>query len=82
MQGYERNVSMEVIRGLKYNFLPTLMYGSETWTWNRAQQSSVCVCVCVCVCQKGAYGVDNMESSVRSMKECMTYMNWELVQME
>ena len=21
--------------------MPTLMYGSETWTWNRAQQSKV-----------------------------------------
>ncbi len=39
-----RNVSMEVKRGLRNSiFLPTLMYGSETWMWNRAQQSRVCV---------------------------------------
>ncbi len=37
-----RNVSMEVKRGLRNSILlPTLMYGSETWTWNRAQQSRV-----------------------------------------
>ena len=33
-----RNVSMEVKRGLRNNILqPTLTYGSETCTWNRAQ---------------------------------------------
>ncbi len=38
-----RSVSMEVQRGLRNSILlPTLMYGSETWTWNRAQQSRVC----------------------------------------
>ncbi len=38
-----RNVSMEVKRGLRNSILlPTLMYGSETWTWNRVQQSRVC----------------------------------------
>ncbi len=32
-----RNVSMEVKRGLKNSvLLPTLTYGSEAWTWNRA----------------------------------------------
>ncbi len=32
----ERNVSMEVKRGLRNSILlPTLTYGSETWTWNR-----------------------------------------------
>ncbi len=37
-----RNVSKEVKRGLRNSILlPTLMYGSETWTWNRAQQSRV-----------------------------------------
>ena len=37
-----RNVSMEVKRDLRNNILlPTLKYGSETWTWNRAQQSRV-----------------------------------------
>ncbi len=37
-----RNVSMEVKRGLRNSILlPTLIYGSENWTWNRAQQSSV-----------------------------------------
>ncbi len=35
-----RSVSMEVKRGLRNSvLLPTLMYGSETWTWNRTQQS-------------------------------------------
>ena len=35
-----RNVSMEVKRGLRNSIiLPTLTYGSETWTWNSAQQS-------------------------------------------
>ena len=37
-----RNVSMEVKRSLRNSILPTLTYGSETWTWNRAQQSTVC----------------------------------------
>ena len=38
-----RNVSMEVKRGLRNSILlPTLTYESETWTWNRAQQSRVC----------------------------------------
>ncbi len=38
-----RSVSMEVKRGLRNNILlPTLTYGLETWTWNRAQQSRVC----------------------------------------
>ncbi len=33
---------MEVKRGLRNSILlPTLTYGSETWTWNRAQQSRV-----------------------------------------
>ncbi len=37
-----RNVFMEVKRGLRNSILlPTLMYGSETWACNRAQQSSV-----------------------------------------
>ncbi len=37
-----RNVSMEVKRGLRSSILlPTLTYESETWTWNREQQSSV-----------------------------------------
>ena len=35
-----KSVSMEVKRGLRNSILlPTLTYGSETWTWNRAQQS-------------------------------------------
>ncbi len=38
----ERNVSMKVKRGLRNSILlPTLTYGSETWTWNRAQKSGV-----------------------------------------
>ncbi len=39
-----RSVSMEVKRGLRNSILmSTLIYGSETWTWNRAHQSRVCV---------------------------------------
>ena len=31
-----KNVSMEIKRGLRNSILlPTLMYGSETWTWNK-----------------------------------------------
>ncbi len=34
-----RSVFTEVKRGPRNSILlPTLMYGSETWTWNRAQQ--------------------------------------------
>ncbi len=37
-----RSVSMEVKRGLRNSILlPILTYESETWTWNRAQQSRV-----------------------------------------
>ncbi len=37
-----RNVSTEVKRGLRNSILlPTLTYGSETWTWKKAQQSRV-----------------------------------------
>ena len=37
-----RNVFVEVKRGLRNSILlPTLRYGSETGTWNRAQQSRV-----------------------------------------
>ena len=40
-----RNVSMEVKRGLRnIILLPTLAYGSETWTWNRTEQSTVPCC--------------------------------------
>ena len=36
------NVSMEVKRALRNSILlPTLMYGSETWAWNRTQLSRV-----------------------------------------
>ncbi len=39
-----RNVPMEVKRSLRNSILLlTWTYGSETWTWNRAQQSRVCV---------------------------------------
>ncbi len=38
-----RNVSMKVKRGLWNSILlPTLTHGSETWMWNRTQQSRVC----------------------------------------
>ncbi len=37
-----RNVSMYVKRGLRNSIvLPTLTYRSETWMWNRVQQSRV-----------------------------------------
>ena len=37
-----RNVSLNVKKGLRNSIvLPTLTYGSETWTWNDAQQSRV-----------------------------------------
>ncbi len=37
-----RSVSMEVKRGLRNSILlPNLMNGSQTWMWNRAQQSRV-----------------------------------------
>ncbi len=36
----ERNVSMDVKRGLRNSILlPTLTHGSENWTWNGAEQS-------------------------------------------
>ena len=38
----ERNVFMEVKRGLRNSILPTLMCGSETWTWKRAQIKNAC----------------------------------------
>ena len=38
----DKNVSIEVKKGLRKSILlPTLMYRSETCTWNRAQQSRV-----------------------------------------
>ncbi len=37
-----KNLSMEVKRALSSSiFLITLIYGFETWMWNRAQQSRV-----------------------------------------
>ncbi len=37
-----RNVSMVVKGGIRYSvILPTLLYASETWTWNAAQQSRI-----------------------------------------
>ena len=39
-KGYEEEMC-KIKRGLRNSILPTLMYGSETWTWNRAQQSGV-----------------------------------------
>lgn len=37
-----KNVFSVPKRGLRNSiFLPSLMYGSETWTWNRMQQSGV-----------------------------------------
>jgi len=37
-----RNVSLEVKKGLRDSIvLPTLTYGSETWTWNDSQQSRI-----------------------------------------
>ncbi len=37
-----RNVSKDVKRGLRNSILlPALIYGSENWSWSRAQQSRV-----------------------------------------
>ena len=37
-----RSVSVDVKKGLRDSIvLPTLTYGSETWTWNEAQQSRI-----------------------------------------
>lgn len=37
-----RHMSMEMRRGLRDSILfPVLMYESEMWTWDRAQQSRV-----------------------------------------
>ena len=36
-----RNLSLEVKRLQEEYFLAELMYGSETWIWNRIQQSRV-----------------------------------------
>ncbi len=37
-----RNVYMDAKRGMSNNILlPTLTYGSDNWTWSRAQQSRV-----------------------------------------
>ena len=45
-KGYEKedcvHVGKEVKRGSRNSVLQTLMCGSKTWTWNRAQQSEVC----------------------------------------
>ena len=42
-KSYEEKMSMEVKTDLRNSILLTLSYGSETWTWNRTQQSRVCV---------------------------------------
>ncbi len=68
-----RNVSMEVKRGLRNSiFLLTLMYGSETWTWNRAQQSRVHAVEMSYL--RGAYGVTRWdgESNENVYERCGT----------
>ena len=40
---------MEVMRGLRNSILPTLTFGSETWTWNQAQQSRLCAVEMSCL---------------------------------
>ncbi len=70
-----RNVSMEVKRGLRDSILlPVFIYGSETWTWNRAQQSRVHAVEMSYL--RGACGV------TRTTKACMKDAAWELVQVE
>ena len=39
--GYERKECVYGGRGLRNSILPTLMHGSQIWTWNRAQNSRV-----------------------------------------
>ncbi len=60
---------MEVKRDLRNSILlPTLLYGSETWTWNRAQQSRVCAMEMSYL--RGACGVTRWEGeSNESMYE-------------
>ncbi len=36
-----RNVSVDMKRGLRNSILPAPTYGSENWTWSRAQQLRV-----------------------------------------
>ncbi len=70
-----RSVFMEVKRGLRNSILlMTLTYGSEMWTWNRAQQSRVCAVEISYL--RGAGGM------VRVIKVCMKDVVWEAVQME
>ncbi len=55
-----RTVSMEVKRGSRNSILlPTLTYGSETWTLNRAQQSRVHAVEMSYL--RGTYGVTRWE---------------------
>ncbi len=63
-----RNVSMEVKRGLRNGIpLPTMTYGSETWPWNRAQQSRVHT---VDMRMRGAYGVTRWDGeSIKNVYE-------------
>ena len=61
-----KNISMEEKRGLRNSIiLPTLTFGSETWTWNRVQQSRMCN-------GRGACGVTvwKDESNERVYKKC------------
>ncbi len=74
-----RSMSMEVQRGLRNSILlPTLMYGSEMWTWNRSQQSRVCAVEMSYL--RGACGMMMWEARV--MKACMKDVVWETLQME
>ncbi len=51
---------MVVKRGLRNSiFLPTLSYGSENWTWSRAQQSRVHAVEMSCL--GGACGVNRWD---------------------
>ncbi len=66
-----RNVSMKVKRGLRNStLLPTLTYGSETWTWNRGQQLRVCAVEISYL--RGACGVTRWEreSNERVYERC------------
>ncbi len=64
-----RNVSSEVKRGLSNSILlPTLTCGSETWMWNRAQQSRVCAVEMSYL--RGACGVTRWEGE---SNECQVW---------
>ncbi len=77
-----RSVSMEVKRGLRNSILlPTLTYGSETWTWNRAQQSRVRAVEMSCLrgaCRVTSWDGESNESVYErcGMGSCANGVEW------